>query len=1009
MSNKVGDIFLELQVDDKTFQAKIKKMSGNGAKQLESSFGASFGKIGKMAAAAFSVKTITDFVGSCLNLGSDLMEVQNVVDTAFPNMSAQANDFAKNAMESFGLSETVAKKYLGTFGAMASAFGFSEKEAYDMSEALTGLAGDVASFYNLSSDEAYTKLKSVFTGETESLKDLGVVMTQTSLDQYALANGFGKTTSAMSEQEKVALRMAFVTDQLSMASGDFIKTQDSWANQTRILQLRFESLKASLGKGFIAIFTPIIKGINWVLSKLQVLADSFASLMEFLTGTSSNSQGNNNAISNVSKDLNNASDSSNDLGKNLTSAGEKGEKAAKKIQKAFAKVDTINKLSFGNDKDSDKKPNNDNNSTSSNVSEAVAFPKATEEASVFEKMLSGIVDEFKRLSGLFMNGFKIGFGDSMENINTIKGHIESLGKSLKEIFTSQEVIGAASNWVEKTVESLGKVTGSIASIGMTIATLLVGSVSQYISDNADSIKECIVDWFDFKAKKAEIIGNFSVALADIASVFSNPTAINIGSNLIGIIINGAMGQFRLLERLGTDILDCITGPIIDNKDKIKTAIQNTLKPIETVVTTLKNYIDKTVKTIIKLYDEHIHPFLMNIKDGVSDLVGTVLDGYNKYVAPVLKKLSEKFKEVFEDHVQPMIDKFAEAIGSIFDVLNKLWTKILQPLCKWILENIMPIIADVVEAVGETFLSAIENVSDFLGGVFDVIKNIVDIVGDFIDGIGDIVDVVKGIPEKVSMTITAIKDKAFDLAKGAWDAIKDSKAAKTLNALKEKAFDTVRGAWDAIKNGKVSKTLKAVKDKLFSSVKNSWDAIKNSTAVKTMKSKVANALKTAKNTWDSLKSKTISLGMKLSAAVANMKGFINNIIKAINKNVIAKLYLKIPGGIPFIGGYKIGPPPNIPKLAQGGYVRANQPQLAMIGDNRHYGEIVAPENKMIDMIDTALKMQKDQGNIQGLDTVILLIKELIELVKNLTIKVDIDVKRLSILLENAKKERQMIGG
>lgn len=104
---------------------------------------------------------------------------------------------------------------------MAKAFGFSEKQAYDMGTTLTGLAGDVASFYNLSQDEAYTKLKSVFTGETESLKDLGVVMTQTALDSYAMANGFGKTTSAMTEAEKVALRYQFVQDQLSAAQGDF--------------------------------------------------------------------------------------------------------------------------------------------------------------------------------------------------------------------------------------------------------------------------------------------------------------------------------------------------------------------------------------------------------------------------------------------------------------------------------------------------------------------------------------------------------------------------------------------------------------------------------------------------------------------------------------------------------------------------------------------------------------------------------------------------------------------
>ena len=142
-------------------------------------------KAGAALAGAFAVKKLVEFGKECLDLGSDIQEVQNVVDVSFPNLSAKVNEFAKNAAASFGLSETMAKKFAGTFGAMASAFGFTEKESYEMSAALTGLAGDVASFYNMSQDEAYTKLKSVFTGETETLKDLGVVMTQSALDSYA--------------------------------------------------------------------------------------------------------------------------------------------------------------------------------------------------------------------------------------------------------------------------------------------------------------------------------------------------------------------------------------------------------------------------------------------------------------------------------------------------------------------------------------------------------------------------------------------------------------------------------------------------------------------------------------------------------------------------------------------------------------------------------------------------------------------------------------------------------
>ena len=220
-----------------------------GFSNVASSASSKLKRIALLIGSAFAVGKLIQFGKESIELGSDLVEVQNVVDVTFTTMSDKVNEFAKNAMTSAGLSETMAKRYVGTFGAMSKSFGFSEAQAYDMSTALTQLTGDVASFYNISQDLAYIKLKSVFTGETETLKDLGVVMTQSALDQYALANGYGKTTSAMTEQEKVALRFAFVQEQLSAASGDFIRTSDSWANQVRVMQLQLQSLKATVGQG----------------------------------------------------------------------------------------------------------------------------------------------------------------------------------------------------------------------------------------------------------------------------------------------------------------------------------------------------------------------------------------------------------------------------------------------------------------------------------------------------------------------------------------------------------------------------------------------------------------------------------------------------------------------------------------------------------------------------------------------------------------------------------------
>lgn len=205
-----------------------------------------------------------------------------------------------------------------------------------MGSTLTGLAGDVASFYNLSQDEAYTKIKSVFTGETESLKDLGVVMTQTALDSYALANGFGKTTSKMTEAEKVALRYAFVQDQLSAAQGDFARTSGSWANQVRILQLQFDSLKATIGQGLINLFTPIIKAVNTLIGRLATLANAFKSFTELITGQkSSGSSTVESPISSLSDEAGTAEDSlqsASGAADNLSESTNKVGTAAKKQQ-----------------------------------------------------------------------------------------------------------------------------------------------------------------------------------------------------------------------------------------------------------------------------------------------------------------------------------------------------------------------------------------------------------------------------------------------------------------------------------------------------------------------------------------------------------------------------------------------------------------------------------------------------------------------------------------------------
>ena len=188
-----------------------------------------------------------------VKLASDLTEVQNVVDVTFgKNKNADTiNDWAKNAASAFGLSELQAKKFNGTMGAMLKSMGLSDDAVLDMSTSMTGLAGDFASFYNLPIEEAFQKIRSGISGETEPLKELGINMSVANLEAYALSQGIDKSYNSMTQAEQAALRYNYLMAASADAQGDFARTNDTLANQLRIAQLEVQNLGGAIGMSLL--------------------------------------------------------------------------------------------------------------------------------------------------------------------------------------------------------------------------------------------------------------------------------------------------------------------------------------------------------------------------------------------------------------------------------------------------------------------------------------------------------------------------------------------------------------------------------------------------------------------------------------------------------------------------------------------------------------------------------------------------------------------------------------
>lgn len=233
-------------------------------------------KIAKAIGSAFVVKQVIEFGKAAIGVASDLNEVQNVVDTTFGTDGAiKVNEWARNAAEAFGESELQAKQFTSTLGAMFKSMGVGQADMEEMSMSLAGLAGDMASFYNLDPTEAFEKLRSGISGETEPLKQLGINMSVANLEAFALSEGITTAYDSMTQAEQATLRYQYIMSATADAQGDFSNTSDSLANQQRILQLEIQTLAAEIGQDLMPIAQEILTiardGIQWISENKDAL------------------------------------------------------------------------------------------------------------------------------------------------------------------------------------------------------------------------------------------------------------------------------------------------------------------------------------------------------------------------------------------------------------------------------------------------------------------------------------------------------------------------------------------------------------------------------------------------------------------------------------------------------------------------------------------------------------------------------------------------------------------
>lgn len=244
-----------------------------------------FSRLAKAIGLVMIARKALDTIKTGIDYASDLAEVQNVVDVTFGSATEAINSWSKECLAAYGMNEVSAKRYAGTLGAMLKSSGLAGDAIVDMSKDMVGLAGDMASFYNLDLETAFEKIRSGISGETEPLKQLGINMSVANLEAYALSQGITTAYNEMSQAEQVMLRYNYLMSTTADAQGDFARTQDSYANQTRLLSESWLEFTGVMAEQLLPVLTTIVSWLNNIVAFLTENADMVSAVLVGLATT----------------------------------------------------------------------------------------------------------------------------------------------------------------------------------------------------------------------------------------------------------------------------------------------------------------------------------------------------------------------------------------------------------------------------------------------------------------------------------------------------------------------------------------------------------------------------------------------------------------------------------------------------------------------------------------------------------------------------------------------------
>ncbi|MEF2969234.1 hypothetical protein V3851_26020 [Paenibacillus sp. M1] len=682
MSNSVGQIDLDLGLNYGAFNQQLNGIAGKASGMV----GGAFKKLGGIIAGAFAVGVVVNFSKEAINLASDLQEVQNVVDVTFGSMSAEVNAWSQNLIESFGLSELSAKRYSSTMGAMLKSSGLTGEAMKNMSLNLTQLAADMSSFYNLAGDEAFYKVFSGLTGEIEPLKQLGINMSVANMEAFALSQGITKSWMSMTQAEQTLLRYNYLLSVTKDAQGDFARTSDSWANQTRILTEQWKIFQGTMGAGFINILTPIVKGLNLIVRKLQIAAEYFKAFTELIFGNANEVS---NATGAAAAATSQTSDAMGDMGAATQDAGKKVKKAGKDVKGSLAGFDQLNTLS--------------------QATAAAMSDTADAAGSGLGNVGVGAVDLGSLTTGELDLGLDTGKLDSFkQSLAGIKDIASGVWQTLKETFgpsiqtALNELMPVLAGWKEQ----FRSMFSDIQTLGAPLANWVMTGLVPLWQQGIELAGHVLAGLGDSVLMVVESIWDAAFPILE--------KFVTEGLPRLTEFLMGAQDIFRSLFDLIKQVFDDIW------QDAVDPAMQ-----------LISHIIQDTLDIIFGWWDEWGGKIVDGVKkalDGIKDLWSSLWDGF---LEPFVSNMLEMLTWLWDEHLKGLVDEIGVFIGKLIDGALEIYNKFILPLISYLVDKLGPTFSNIFSLIGDVIGTALAVIVDVAKGIIKALGGIIDfIVGVF---------------------------------------------------------------------------------------------------------------------------------------------------------------------------------------------------------------------------------------------------------------------------------------